>query len=312
MKTLTLPELFGDPARPLRVVKVQLDGQSRVVITEAVKIIFVLAGEAELRRGREVSRLSEGVVVMVPGCKPCHTVPTTSVRLVNLYIHPSYLREQLSWLPLTYPLAHQLRRAFDASASIQLLCASPEAIRKLTPTLVGLARTPADNEVLEHTAHVAMLFDAVARAANSGRQQNRSQASTIIAPRREVTAAVSLMRGRLSHPWTVDEVARHVALSTSQLTRLFRDQLDVSPAAYLVQLRIDQMAELLATTHISVTQAARAVGWANIRSAARAFKRRYEVSPREFATRARLSPIENRYGGDRTDASSLPKSRLTP
>jgi len=107
---------------------------------------------------------------------------------------------------------------------------------------------------------------------------------------RQVARAVALLDSEISRTWRVEQLAAAVALSSSQLARRFRAELGTSPAAYLRQLRADRMAELLASTHIPVNEAARAVGWSSATIAARAFKVRYGTTPRGFTARVRQIP----------------------
>ncbi|AZL04297.1 helix-turn-helix domain-containing protein [Brevibacterium aurantiacum] len=60
-----------------------------------------------------------------------------------------------------------------------------------------------------------------------------------------------------------------------------------SPAAFLRQLRADRMAELLATTSLTVGEIGAAVGWRDAAVAPRSFKQRYGVAPRIYASSCR-------------------------
>ncbi len=203
------------------------------------------------------------------------------MRTVTLYFDPEYLEDQLKWLPIAHPLVHQLRRSLEEGNKLQLLQLSFYAIRQIMPQLTNLARAPysalSSFALLSRTSEV---FDAVGRLSGVSTQCARP---TKIEPRPEILNAVRLLRVNLSRTWTVSEIAREVALSPSQLARLFQKQLGVSPAAYLRQIRADRMAELLATTNLTIKEAAAAAGWRDPATAARSFKHRYGVSPRTFA-----------------------------
>lgn len=96
--------------------------------------------------------------------------------------------------------------------------------------------------------------------------------------------ATALLRAELGRQWRIEELAREVAVSPTHLTRLFHAQIGISPAAFLRQLRADRMAELLATTSVTVGEAGAAVGWHDLAMASRSFKQRYGVSPSTYAS----------------------------
>ncbi|MGO2185298.1 MULTISPECIES: AraC family transcriptional regulator [Micrococcales] len=58
-----------------------------------------------------------------------------------------------------------------------------------------------------------------------------------VSPSREIVAAISLLNATLDRGWQIADLASAAALSSSQLTRLFRTQIGVSAAALLRQLR---------------------------------------------------------------------------
>lgn len=133
------------------------------------------------------------------------------------------------------------------------------------------------------------VFDTVGRIAGHP-TDGEVQAGPELFPRREVIHVTDLMRYTLSRSWRIEELADAVALSRSQLDRLFRSQMGVAPGAYLAQLRADQMAELLTMKDSNVAEAARAVGWRNPTVAARIFKRRYGIAaPRVCDSREALA-----------------------
>lgn len=106
-----------------------------------------------------------------------------------------------------------------------------------------------------------------------------------------VVAAVKLMRARLPEPWTLDTLAEEVHLSRSQLARSFDAVTGMSPMAYLRRMRVERMARLLASTDLSIAEAARTVGWKNQFHASQCFHAAYGVSPTEYRRRQPARPL---------------------
>jgi transcriptional regulator GlxA family with amidase domain len=78
-----------------------------------------------------------------------------------------------------------------------------------------------------------------------------------------VVVAVNVLRSRLPEPWALDVLAGEVHLLRSQLARSFDATVGMSPVAYLRHMRVERMARLLASTDLSIAEAARSVGWTN-------------------------------------------------
>jgi transcriptional regulator GlxA family with amidase domain len=109
--------------------------------------------------------------------------------------------------------------------------------------------------------------------------------------RGHVVTAVGLLRDRLAEPWTLDTLAAEVHLSRSQLARAFDATVRTSPMAYLRQMRVERMARLLASTDLSVAEAARSVGWKNQFHASQCFHAHYGLSPTEYRRRQTPPPL---------------------
>lgn len=100
------------------------------------------------------------------------------------------------------------------------------------------------------------------------------------------------MRDGLAEPWTLDALADEVHLSRSQLARSFAATVGMSPMAYLRKMRVDRMARLLASTDLSVAEAARSVGWRNQFHASHCFHAAFGVSPTEYRRSQTVPPID--------------------
>ena len=102
---------------------------------------------------------------------------------------------------------------------------------------------------------------------------------------------VKMLRTRRAEPWKLELLAAEVHLSRSQLARSFAATVGMSPMAYLRKVRVEQMARLLASTALSIGEAARSVGWTNRFHATRCFHAHYGVSPIEYRHRQASAPL---------------------
>jgi two-component system response regulator YesN len=104
-----------------------------------------------------------------------------------------------------------------------------------------------------------------------------------------VDAAVHLLCENLQSTWSIEKLAHAVALSPSQLSKLFAKSLGTSPSKFLREARAHRMQELLAATGITVYEAGRAVGWTNPSHAARAFRMVFGISPQQSRSNSHVS-----------------------
>jgi AraC family transcriptional regulator, regulatory protein of adaptative response / methylphosphotriester-DNA alkyltransferase methyltransferase len=88
-------------------------------------------------------------------------------------------------------------------------------------------------------------------------------------------------------PLTVVVVARAVASSPRQLQRAFIEVGGTTFSAHLRDVRLANAAELLARQPLTVRQVARLVGYRQPPHFAKAFRRRYGVTPADYRERAR-------------------------
>ncbi|MBA2954832.1 helix-turn-helix domain-containing protein [Nocardioides sp. MAH-18] len=89
-------------------------------------------------------------------------------------------------------------------------------------------------------------------------------------------------RGRLDQPLTVADLARHASLSTRQLARRMRAELQSGPLDWLHQQRIVRARELLERTDASVDQVAASCGLGTAATLRRHFHRATGVTPTAY------------------------------
>lgn len=251
-------------------------------------MVFTVSGWAEVRTTEDVSVISPGAILTIPANVECRGFPGGHARTITFYVERDYVADQVRWLTPAHPIVHQLQRSLSDDAGLQSLRMAPSGLHYVTPLLARLARIePGPQDEFTKLSLVSEVLGTAERLISS-LERPRVPDLDSIRPRREVACAIGLMRSYIDHAWRSEELASAVALSPSQLNRLFRVHTGLSPAAYLVQIRADRMAELLVRTGLSVSEIARDVGWTNPTVASRCFKRRYGVSPREYAGFSRM------------------------
>ncbi len=97
-----------------------------------------------------------------------------------------------------------------------------------------------------------------------------------------LAAALEEVRQRMDQPWRVSEIASAAGLSVTQLERLCRRTLGLSPRALLQRLRVEHAARLLTTTDASAGQIAAACGFYDQASFTRQFRAVLGMTPGTF------------------------------
>jgi len=94
--------------------------------------------------------------------------------------------------------------------------------------------------------------------------------------------AVEAMENHLSDKLSLSQLAAFSAQSPRQLTRLFREKLNLSPMEYYRQLRLDKAQNLLRNSALSLTEIALATGFANSSHFSRSYTAHYGAPPSTY------------------------------
>ena len=106
----------------------------------------------------------------------------------------------------------------------------------------------------------------------------------------QVGAALRLLHGRPAEPWTLDRLAREVAMSRSSFAERFAAYAGVPPMQYLGRWRLQLAARMLTGDAVSVSRAASAVGYRSEAAFSRAFRREVGESPGAWRRGHRVAP----------------------
>ena len=105
-----------------------------------------------------------------------------------------------------------------------------------------------------------------------------------------VSAVLEYVRGHLSEPLTVADMADLVNLSPSAFAHLFRDVTGRSPYQFLKEMRLDRARELLVDGDFTVARISKEVGYASVSHFISEFRGRFGVTPRAYCDAHVLSP----------------------
>ncbi|MEG0900755.1 MAG: helix-turn-helix domain-containing protein, partial [Clostridia bacterium] len=81
---------------------------------------------------------------------------------------------------------------------------------------------------------------------------------------------------------SLQTAAAHVGLSPVYLSRFFKEKMGVNFIDYLVNLKMERAAQLLAAGKHRMGEISEIVGYSNEKNFARAFKKQYGISPNEY------------------------------
>jgi AraC-like DNA-binding protein len=105
-----------------------------------------------------------------------------------------------------------------------------------------------------------------------------------------IAKAVRALNSRSSEPWSLDRLARHVGLSRTSLASKFRREVGEAPMRYLSDVRLRRAAEELAQGRGTLHEIARRAAYETDAAFAKAFKRRFGLSPGSYRDSAREPP----------------------
>jgi transcriptional regulator GlxA family with amidase domain len=126
-----------------------------------------------------------------------------------------------------------------------------------------------------------------------GQSQFSDHLAAPVPKRPELTVLLDWMRNNLTADLSVAALSAHASMSARQLLRRFHDDLDSTPAAVVLDLRLSAAKTMIETTSLDMATIARRSGFSNLETLHRNFKRRFGTSPgrhRELFSAAASTP----------------------
>jgi transcriptional regulator GlxA family with amidase domain len=104
-----------------------------------------------------------------------------------------------------------------------------------------------------------------------------------------VAAAIHVMEQHIDDTLSIAQVAAQVDLSVRMLEYLFKQALDLSPAAYYRRLRLQSARRMVVDTRLDLQEIAIRTGFNSLSSFSRRFKNHYQQTPGDCRRQARVN-----------------------
>jgi len=136
------------------------------------------------------------------------------------------------------------------------------------------------------TVALAVARELVVHMKRSGGQEQYSEPLRFqVAATNRTTEIASYIQSHLDHDLSVSALAKIAHLSERQFGRQFKSAFQISPAAFVERVRLDEARRRLCETRCSINQLAASLGFGSDDAFRRAFERRFGLSPTNYRTR---------------------------
>lgn len=251
----------------------------------------VLSSDRDPRRTEPyqdaVARAQDGVVPPLDGRIDASVEPTL-LQCAGYELSREGPHPLLALLPATI---HVPAAAAESDCELQLLLR----------LLIQEANTRAAGSELVLPRLIDTLFVYIVRAWL--RQQPQGTGGWLGALRDpQISRALALIHEKPQAPWTVELLARAVAMSRAAFAKRFTDLVGEPPLAYITRWRMDLAAKLLRESREPVARIASKVGYISETAFAKAFRRRRQVAPGAYRYEKMGRRVAARRARDTTSA----------
>jgi transcriptional regulator GlxA family with amidase domain len=125
----------------------------------------------------------------------------------------------------------------------------------------------------------------VFRVRPGGQRQYSSELAAQTVRDHRLSRLAEMIEQRPQQDWRTAVLAMEAGMSVRSLSRLFRRELNLSPAEYVERMRIDRARRDLLDTNASIKRVASRCGFGTLRRMDRAFARTISATPTEFRAR---------------------------
>ena len=214
----------------------------------------------------------------------------------DMVLYPAGLRQKLAWnkqaeiieLDIEPELLTRIGQDLSASDNIELIPQygfRDSLIQQLTLTLLSELQSGSKNNLYIESLHHTLCLHLLRRYTTSKPSITNDGDGLPIYLHRRLDEYI---QANLSQNLTLADMAQVLNLSTSYLTRLFKQSQGISLYQYVIHCRIARAKQLLKHQQLAIAEIATQVGFADQSHFTHHFKRQVGVTPKAFRQEVRI------------------------
>ena len=171
-----------------------------------------------------------------------------------------------------------LSRTGFSRADPVITCHNMDRISEAMNLLLSCGNTEFADELMRTGLLQQILGLLIANNKGTGQTENQNKADEGA----YVRTAVTLLVNGADPQVKVSEVAKTIGVSRGYLTRIFRKEIGISPQEFQLNCRMERAGDMLRSTDNPVSFVAEKLGYADVLSFSKCFRRYFGMSPTEF------------------------------
>ena len=185
-----------------------------------------------------------------------------------------------------------MRKAGFTPASPVITCRNMDAMMVIMDAILAAKDLVYTNELLR----LGYLYQLIALLTQNNDQSESEPAAIEDMDSLYVRAAVNMLINPANPQIRVSDVANAIGISRGYLSHIFKKVMKVSPQEFQLNFRMEKAGNMLRSTHLSVSAVAEELGYTDVLSFSKSFRRHFGMSPTDFREQKVLLITGNKKG----------------
>jgi AraC family transcriptional regulator, L-rhamnose operon transcriptional activator RhaR len=202
---------------------------------------------------------------------------------LNCLLGLELLERDLPIVQRQHQLRYLLEEAPNAAERQGILSfrLAPETARRCQSYLEAMERERDDASAFE-ISQIGNLLLLIVELTRALEHEEAQGTRSLRALPTVVLECIRLIETKLSHPWTIEELATMLCFNRHYLMRLFKQHVGISIVSYLHRSRAERAAILLRESDQAINSIGLQIGWPDPNYFARRFKEHFGVTATEY------------------------------